>query len=135
MNFKIEDIEGIGPVYGEKLSAADIKGTEDFLSRCCDPKGRKDVAEKTGISSKLILTWTNMADMMRVKGVGPEFAELLEAAGVDTVKELRHRRADNLAAKMKEVKEEKKITRAVPAESQIAEWIEQAKALDARVSY
>ncbi len=135
MSYPIQDIEGIGPVYGEKLAAADIQNTEDFLKHCCEPKGRATVAESTGISPKLVLTWANMADMMRINGVGPEFAELLEAAGVDTVKELRHRRADHLATKMAEVNETKKLTRQVPAESQIATWIEAAKSLDPKISY
>ena len=135
MSYPIQDIEGIGPVYGEKLAGAEIKTTEDFLKFCCEPKGRDQVAEQTGISPKLVLTWANMADMMRINGVGPEFAELLEAAGVDTVKELRHRRSDNLAAKMAEVNEEKKLTRQVPAESQIATWIEAAKTLDPKISH
>ena len=90
-NYKIIDVEGIGPVYGEKLLAAGIKDTDALLEKCSKPAGRKALEEETGISGKLILTWTNHCDLMRINGVGPQFSELLEAAGVDTVKELKHR--------------------------------------------
>lgn len=132
---KVEEIEGVGPAYAEKLAAAGIKSVEDLLEQCGTRKGREKVAEATGISEKLILKWTNHADLMRIKGVGPEYAELLEAAGVDTVKELKHRNAENLAAKMKEVSEAKKITRQSPSVSQVADWIEQAKGLEPKISH
>lgn len=135
MSYKIEEIEGIGPSYREKLAAASIETTEDLLKLCCDSKGREAVAEKTGLSTKQILKWANMADLMRISGVAGEYAELLEAAGVDTVKELRHRKADNLAAKMKEVNEQKKLTRVVPSETQVAKWVEQAKAMEPRITH
>lgn len=135
MSYKIQDIEGIGPKYGEKLAAANVKTTDDFLKLCCDKKGRKSVATTTGISESLILKWANHADMMRISGVGPEFAELLEAAGVDTVKELRNRNATNLAAKMAEVNVTKKLTRAVPAESIVTKWIDQAKSIDPTITH
>lgn len=132
---KVEEIEGVGPAYAEKLAAAGIKSIEDLLEHCGARKGREKVAEATGISEKLILKWTNHADLIRIKGVGPEYAELLEAAGVDTVKELKHRNAENLAAKMKEVSEAKKLTRQSPSVSQVADWIEQAKGLEAKISH
>ena len=118
---KVEEIEGVGPAYAEKLAAAGIKSIEDLLEHCG--------------AEKLILKWTNHADLIRIKGVGPEYAELLEAAGVDTVKELKHRNAENLAAKMKEVSEATKITRQTPSASQVADWIEQAKGLEAKISH
>ena len=99
MNYKIIDIEGIGDVYAPKLIEQGIETVEQLLDACDGPKGRKIIAEKTGISEKLILKWTNHADLFRIDGIGPQFAELLEAAGVDTVKELRNRVAANLAAK------------------------------------
>ena len=86
MNYKIIDIEGIGEVYAPKLIAAGIETVEQLLDACETPTGRKIIAEKTGISEKLILKWTNHADLFRINGIGPQFAELLEAAGVDTVK-------------------------------------------------
>lgn len=132
---KVEEIEGVGPAYAEKLAAAGIKSVNGLLEKCATRKGRAEVAEATGISDKLILKWANHADLMRIKGVGPEFSELLEAAGVDTVKELKHRNAENLAAKMKEVSEEKKITRQSPSVKQVEAWIEQAKTLEAKMTY
>lgn len=135
MSYPIEDIEGIGPTYGEKLKAAGINTTDDLLSNCCGKSGRKNAAESTGVSETLILKWTNMADMMRISGIGPQFAELLEAAGVDTVKELAQRNADNLAQMMATKNEEKNLTNAVPASSVIAGWIEAAKTTDGRMTY
>ena len=132
---KLIDIEGIGPSYGEKLQAAGITTTDDLLKQCCTPKERQRLAETTDISEKLILRWTNQADLFRVKGVGEEYADLLEAAGVDTVVELGQRNATNLYAKMSEVNEAKKLTRQIPAESQISDWIEQAKTMERMVEY
>lgn len=103
---KIDEIEGIGNVYAEKLIAAGIKDTYHLLEKGCTKKGRQELAEQTGIDEKRILTWCNHADLFRIKGVGPQFAELLEAAGVDTVKELGHRVAANLVRKMEEVNAE-----------------------------
>ena len=135
MAYKIDEIEGIGPAYMEKLAAAKIKNTDHLLEYCAGAKGRKEVAAKTGLSEKHLLTWANMADMMRVSGIGPQFAELLEASGVDTVKELQHRKAANLAAKMEEVNKEKNLANAIPAESVIEKWIKQAKELKPTISH
>lgn len=135
MSYKIEEIEGIGPAYAEKLSAADVKTTDDLLKLCCDAKGRKSTAEKTGVSAGQLLKWANMADLMRISGVGSEYSELLEAAGVDTVKELRNRNAENLAVKMAEVNETKNLTRTVPSEKVVKGWVEQAKTLDPLITH
>ncbi len=135
MTYKIEEIEGIGPAYGNKLAEAGIHTTEDLLEHCADKKGRKAISERTGLSEKYILTWANMADLMRINGVGRQYAELLEASGVDTVKELRTRNVDNLAAKMSEVNEEKNLAKSVPSSSMVAEWIEAAKATEPKISY
>lgn len=135
MAYSIIEIEGIGPTYAEKLQAVGIKTTDAYLERAKDPKGRKALAEETGIDDKRILKWANMADLMRIKGVGEEYSELLEAAGVDTVKELKHRKPENLAAKMAEVNEEKKLVRQVPSESQVIKWVEQAKELPPMMTY
>ena len=135
MNYKIIDIEGIGEVYAPKLQAEGIETVEQLLDRCAAPAGRKELAEKTGIAEKLILKWTNHADLFRINGIGPQFAELLEAAGVDTVKELRHRVAANLAAKVAEVNEEKHLCGRVPVESEIQRMIDQAKELEPRMAY
>ena len=135
MGYKIEEIEGIGPAYAEKLAAASISTTEDLLKLCCDARGRKATAEKTGVSEGQLLKWANMADLMRISGVGSEYSELLEAAGVDTVKELRNRNAANLAAKMAEVNEVRKLTRTVPSEKVASQWIEQAGDLDPLITH
>ena len=135
MNYKIIDIEGIGEVYAPKLQAEGIETVEQLLDRCAAPAGRKELAEKTGIAEKLILKWTNHADLFRINGIGPQFAELLEAAGVDTIKELRHRVAANLAAKVAEVNEEKHLCGRVPVESEIQRMIDQAKELEPRMTY
>ncbi len=129
MAYKIQVIEGIGPAYEQKLVSANITTTDALLELCCDAKGRKAVAEKTGLRESQLLKWANMADLMRISGIGGEYAELLEAAGVDTVKELRHRNAEFLAAKMREVNAQKKLTRVVPSQRVVARWVEQAKAL------
>ena len=129
MGYKIQEIEGIGPKYGEQLAAVEISTTDDLLKICCDAKGRKAIAAKSDLTTKQLLKWANMADLMRISGVGSEFSELLEAAGVDTVKELATRRADNLAAKMAEVNTTKKLTRAVPSETVVSKWVTQAKSL------
>ncbi|MBU0776094.1 MAG: DUF4332 domain-containing protein [Alphaproteobacteria bacterium] len=135
MAYKIDEIEGIGAKYAERLQAAGIKTTDDLLSACGSRKGRDDVATQTGFSASQLLKLANMADLMRISGVGEEYSELLEAAGVDTVKELATRNAENLAAKMKEVNEAKKLTRAVPAASQVQKWVDQAKTMDPAISH
>ncbi len=135
MTYKVVDIEGVGEVYAEKLIAAGIKTDAELLEKCAKPSGRKALEEATGISGKLILKWTNHCDLYRIKGVGPQFAELLEASGVDTVKELKHRVAANLAAKLLQVNEEKHLVRRVPVESEVQAMIDQAKELPAAVDY
>ena len=135
MSYKIIDIQGIGPVYAEKLVAVGIETVDDLLAKGAEAKGRKALEEETGIRHDLILTWVNHADLFRVKGVGPQFAELLEASGVDTVKELRNRNAANLAAKLLEVNEEKHLCRRTPVEKEVAKFIELAKELDVVVTY
>lgn len=133
--YRVEEIEGVGPVYAAKLEKAGIKWVEDLLEKCASRKGRGQVAEETGIEEKLILKWTNHADLMRIKGVGPEYSELLEAAGVDTVKELATRRADNLAAKMAEVNAGEKYTRNEPSAETVGKWVAEAKTLPAVMTY
>lgn len=135
MSYPIEDIEGIGPAYAEKLGGADITNTEHLLDKCGSAAGRKTIEEATGITAKLLLKWANHADLMRIKGIGGEYAELLEASGVDTVKEFKHRNADNLAAKMDEVNAEKKLTRQVPNAGTLQGWIDQAKEMEPRITH
>lgn len=135
MGYKIDQIEGIGAGYAEKLNAAGIKTTEDLLEKCAAKVGRAKVAEETGISEKLVLKWTNHADLFRIKGIAGQFAELLEAAGVDTVKEFRHRVPENLHPKLVETNEAKNLCNRVPAVSELAAMIEQAKELEPIITY
>lgn len=132
---KLIEIEGIGASYAEKLGTAGCASTDDLLEKCKEPQGRKALAEQTGISEKQLLRWTNMADLFRISGIGEEYSDLLEAAGVDTVPELAQRNAANLREKLAAVNEEKKLTRQVPAESQVAAWVEEAKKLPRIVTY
>ncbi len=133
--YAIEDIEGIGPAYAAKLAAADITTTSDLLALCCDRKGRETTAEVTGVSAPVLLKWVNMADLMRISGIGSEYSELLEVAGVDTVKELKHRNPENLAVALAEANEGRNLTRRVPNAKVVAGWIEQAKTLSAMISH
>ncbi len=132
---KIADIEGIGESYAKKLAAAGAATIEAFLENCCDKKGRKAMAEKTGISEKLLLGWVNRADLTRIKGVSTQYADLLEAAGVDSVPELAQRNPDNLHAKMEEVNAAKNLVRKLPSASQVADWVKQAKSLPRKVTH
>lgn len=132
---KLEEIEGIGKAQAKKLEKAGVKKVGDLLEKGSTPKGRQELADTTTISPKQILRWVNMADLFRIKGVGEEYADLLEAAGVDTVKELAQRKAENLHAKMVAVNEQKKLVRAVPALSQVEKWIAQAKELPRAVTH
>jgi predicted flap endonuclease-1-like 5' DNA nuclease len=127
---KVEDVEGIGPVYGEKLRAAGIESVEELLERGAGRSGRAAIAEATGIDGGKILEWVNHADLMRIKGVGAEYSDLLEAAGVDSPAELAQRNAANLATTVQEVVAARPgIVRRVPTEAEIADWIAQSKDL------
>lgn len=132
---KVIDIEGIGPVISAKLQAAGIDTTDELLSRGATPAGREAISAATGWSTKQVLEWVNRADLMRVRGVGSEYSDLLEQAGVDTVPELAQRRADNLAAKLAEVNEAKKLTRRTPSEAEVEKWVAHAKELGRAISY
>jgi predicted flap endonuclease-1-like 5' DNA nuclease len=129
----LETVEGIGPTYAEKLERAGVFNTEELLEQGAKPDGRKAMAEKSGISEKQLLNFINKVDLMRIKGVGEEFSDLLEASGVDSVPELAQRRADNLTKKMEEVNAEKNLCRATPSESVVEGWIEQAKTMERAV--
>ncbi len=133
---KLTQIEGIGPTYSAKLQEAGITTQEKLLEAGGSPKGRKELADKTGISSKLILGWINRADLARVKGIGEEYADLLELAGVDTVPELAQRNATNLHAKITEVAESRgNVVRRVPSASEVEKWVAQAKELPRAINY
>jgi predicted flap endonuclease-1-like 5' DNA nuclease len=132
---RIINIEGIGPVYAEKLKAAGVSTTEALLERGATPSGRDELAETTGISGKLILEWVNLSDLFRIRGVGEEYSDLLEEAGVDTVPELAQRNAANLYAKLVETNAEKKLVRRLPTQKQVEDWVAQAKGLPRAINY
>jgi len=131
----IIDVEGIGKTYKEKLAKVGILTTDALLEAGATPKGRKELAEKTGIGDALILEWVNLSDLFRIKGVGSEYSDLLEEAGVDTVVELSKRVPKNLHEKIVEINEKKKLVRKLPSESQVVDWVDQAKKLDRKVKY
>ena len=135
MDYKIQEIEGIGPANGSKLEQAGILKSSDLLNHCGTSKGRKDTSATTGISESVLLKWANMADLMRISGIGKQYAELLEASGVDTVKELKNRNAGNLAEKMNEINSEKKHTHGVTSSKQVEEWIKQASEMEPAISH
>ncbi len=132
---KLTKVEGIGEAYAEKLAAIGIVSTGALLEKGATPQGRKEIAERTGISPKLVLRWVNHVDLFRVKGIGEEYADLLEAAGVDTVPELAQRNPENLHKKIIEVNAEKKLVRQLPGLNQVREWIDQAKRLPRKITY
>jgi len=123
----IAEIEGIGAGYAQKLESAGIKTVETLLEHGASPAGRERIAANAGVSPKLVLRWVNHADLFRIKGVAGEMAELLEAAGVDSVPELAQHRADNLHEKMVAVNETRKLVRRVPTNPEVERWIDQAK--------
>lgn len=131
----IESIEGIGAAYHAKLKAAGISTNEDLLEASATKAGRAKLAECAGVPETLILKWANHADLFRIKGVAGQYAELLEASGVDTVPELAQRKAENLTAKMTEVNEAKELVRKLPTVEQVEDWIEQAKKLPRAMTY
>jgi predicted flap endonuclease-1-like 5' DNA nuclease len=135
VNYKIEKIEGVGPKYAAKLDKVGIRNTKQLLEKAATRKGRKDLSTESGIDETLILKWANMSDLMRIKGVGEEFSELLERAGVDTVKELAKRRADNLHKAMTEANDKRKLVRQLPGLAQVESWVSQAKAIDPIMKY
>lgn len=132
---KLLRIEGIGPASAEKLIAAGVASIEALLELGRTPKGRAELAEKAGIAGDLLLGWINRADLYRVKGIGEQYSDLLEASGVDTVPELARRNAANLLEKMTQVNGERNLVRRLPPLSRVANWVEQAKALPRAIEY
>ncbi len=129
MSYTIESIEGIGPAYARKLRAVGITNTKHLLDLCCDRKGRRRTSESSAVSEGQLLEWANMADLMRISGVGTQYSELLEAAGVDTVKELRRRNAENLHAALADANSGKKLTRKLPPLATVRRWIDASKSM------
>jgi predicted flap endonuclease-1-like 5' DNA nuclease len=131
----IMDIEGIGAAIAKTLRAAGIRTTEALLKMGDTSNARRELAKSTKFSEQRILEWVNRADLYRIKGVGSEYADLLEAAGVDTVLELAKRDAKNLFAKLNQVNTEKNLVNKMPSQDQVARWIKQAKSLPRAVKY
>lgn len=131
----LKTIEGVGPKFAADLKRAGVGTAEGLLAKGATPKGRKEIAESSGISEKLILEWVNHVDLFRIKGVGEEYADLLEEAGVDTIPELAQRKADNLLEKMTAVNAEKKLVRQLPTLQKVSYWVEQAKKLARVIQY
>jgi predicted flap endonuclease-1-like 5' DNA nuclease len=132
---RVAEIEGVNTRDAKKLESAGVRTTDDLLKSAGPASGRKSLADTTGIAPTVILEWVNRADLMRIKGVGTEFSDLLEASGVDSTKELAQRAPENLQAKMVEINESKKLVRRVPALSEVEKWIGQSKALRPMVTH
>ncbi|GLK55936.1 putative flap endonuclease-1-like 5' DNA nuclease [Methylopila capsulata] len=135
MPYPILQIEGVGPESAERLKKAGVRTSATLLDRAKDPKGRKTLAAATGIPASLILSFANRADLMRLRGVGGEYADLLAAVGVDTVKDLRNRNLGNLSKAIRHANAQRSLVRLAPSEKVVAKWIEQAKALPPVMTY
>lgn len=131
----IIDIEGIGPALAAKLQKAGVRSTKALLDRAGSVKGRKELAAAIGVDDSRLLQWVNHADLFRVRGIGSEYSDLLEAAGVDTVPELKQRNANALYEALVTTNEKKKLVRKLPTKDQVADWIKQAKSLSRVVEY
>jgi predicted flap endonuclease-1-like 5' DNA nuclease len=132
---KLEVIEGIGPVYAEQLRNGGVGTVEALLAEGATPGGRQQIEQRTGIGHALVLEWVNLADLMRIKGIGEEYSDLLEEAGVDTVKELRNRVPENLHEAVVKTNDVKRLVRRLPTLKMVRDWVEQAKRLPPKVTY
>jgi predicted flap endonuclease-1-like 5' DNA nuclease len=135
MTYPVTNIDGIGPEEATKLRRIGIRTTAGLLEAAKSLKGRKQLAEKTGIDEKRLLKWANSADRMRIKGVGDDYAELIRAAGVDTVRELKYRNAKRLTEAMAKANEKRKLVQFLPSEKAVRRWIEHARKLPPKITY
>ncbi|HZP79631.1 MAG TPA: DUF4332 domain-containing protein [Pseudolabrys sp.] len=135
MSYPLTDLDGCDGEHAAALKAAGVRSTGTLLKRAKDAKGRKELSQLTGIGERQLLCWANACDRMRIKGMGKEYAELLQAAGVDTVKELKYRNPANLAKAMAEVNKKRKLVRFLPSEKAIVRWIDAAKTLPLMIKY
>src|SRR3954468_14580262 len=135
MTYAISEIAGIGPDGTDRLRSIGIRTATKLLDAAKSPKERKLLAEKTGIDGKRILGWANLVDRMRIKGVGEDYARLLQAAGVDTVKELKYRNPAKLARALAEANANSKLVRVLPSDAAVERWIDQAKRLQLKITY
>ena len=127
MSYKIEQIEGIGPHFGARLVAAGVHTSDDLLNRTATAEGRQQLAIATGLSTMQLTTWRHQADLMRVSGIGSEYGQLLEAAGIETVRELAQRKPENIVNLLDRVNEQKQLTRQVPPLKTVSKWVERAR--------
>jgi predicted flap endonuclease-1-like 5' DNA nuclease len=132
---KLESIEGIGPAYATELRMGGVGSIESLLEKGATKRGREDMARVTGLSEVRILEWVNRADLYRVKGVGGQYSDLLEQAGVDTVMELAQRNPKNLHVTLFETNERCHLVRKLPTEGQVKNWVKYAKTLKRVVEY
>ena len=135
MSYAVMDIKGIGPLMADKLKKVGIRTTEKLLETAASAKGRKQLAAKIGVDEKTILRWANLVDRMRIKGIGEDYARLLQEVGVDTVKELKYRNVSKLASAMREANKKNKLVRLLPSERRVQRWVDQAKILPLKISY
>lgn len=133
MSYRIGEIEGIEPKYRAKLEGAGIRTTGELIQACCTEHGRIDIAESTGVSMDRLLCWVRLADLMRIDGVGRQFAELLDACGVRTIEQMRIQRADDLARRVRSVNESRRLSRTTPSSQTIERWIWEARDLPPRI--
>lgn len=131
----IATLEGVGPANAQKLAAAGITSVNDLLAKGASSQGRQEISDQTGLNSQQILSWVNQADLFRISGIGEEYADLLVAAGVDTVLELAQRKAENLHAALAQANESKKLVRQLPTLSQVSGWVDQAGQLPRLIEY
>jgi len=135
MSYALMDIRGIGPLMADKLKKVGIRTTAKLLETAASAKGRKELAAKIGVDEKTVLRWANLVDRMRIKGIGEDYATLLQEVGVDTVKELKHRNVAKLASAMREANKKNKKVRLLPSERRVQRWVDQAKQLSLKITY
>jgi predicted flap endonuclease-1-like 5' DNA nuclease len=135
MSYAVMDIKGIGPLMAEKLKKVGIRTTAKLLETAASAKGRKELAAKIGVDEKTVLRWANLVDRMRIKGIGEDYATLLQEVGVDTVKELKYRNVAKLASAMREANKRNKKVRLLPSERRVQRWVDQAKQLPLKITY
>jgi len=132
---KLEKVEGIGHTFAGKLRKIGIRSANSLLKKGATAHGREEIAQKSGVSEKLVLEWVNHVDLFRVKGVGEEYADLLEEAGVDTVPELAQRNPGNLHQTILETNKKKRLVRRPPSKNMVQDWVKQAKSLPRVIQY
>jgi predicted flap endonuclease-1-like 5' DNA nuclease len=132
---KLEKIEGIGMKFAGKLRKIGVRSSNSLLKKGATPRGRKEIAQKSGVSEKLVLEWVNHVDLFRIKGVGEEYADLLEEAGVDTVPELAQRNPQHLYQAILETNKKKRLVRRPPSQKMVKDWVKQAKSLPRVIQY